>query len=60
MFSKQTWQFWIGKVLTHSLAGMALERGAGSLNVLARVTRFGEFSPIGRLFTLGSFFNYST
>jgi hypothetical protein len=24
----------------------------------SRVTRFGEFSPIGWLFTLGSFFNY--
>jgi hypothetical protein len=28
-----------------------------STEALIRVTRLGEFSPFGRLFTLGSFFN---
>jgi hypothetical protein len=29
-------------------------------NTLARVTRLGEFSPIGRVFSLGSFLFYFT
>jgi hypothetical protein len=31
----------------------------GLFCVTARVTRFGEFSPIGQLFSLGVFFNWT-
>jgi hypothetical protein len=49
-FKRKTWRGSSISVIDPINAG---QRNRGSVAV--RVTRFGEFSPFGRLFTLGSF-----